>query len=213
MKKICLLAATIAAAATMQAQEIALTNGDFEAGVVHFPTGFDAPAADIPGWQNLDLPAHTWDSGVEGGAGIWWGTYNGGYSAFMKAGDGAFNLSDYTIQEGDAYVVSFVSKHWWQGESEWTVSLFYDDPANVIGTFAVTNTADWSEHSNAVAIAAIPASVGGKLGVSFMNSSSTADRFATLDAVTVTAIPEPSTVAMVIALCGAGLLFHRRKKS
>ena len=157
---------------------VTLSNGDFEQCTQeNYPTGFDSPY-DVPGWTDLSIA----DAGVENDA--WWGTYDN-YSAFMKAGDGAYHMSDYIIREGDEFVVGFVGKSW-DGSSEWTVTLFYDTPANVIGTYVQTVDGAWAPFRNTIPIPSTAASVGGTLGVSFVNTGS---GYANLDNVTLTAYP------------------------
>ncbi len=204
MKKLCFLAAILVAAANVQAQivQVPLPNPGFEEpGENSFPGGFEA-TPNVPGWFDLTPPT---DAGIEGPA-AWWGTYNGGFSAFMAPGNGAYNISEYTILAGEEYTVGFVSKSW-DGATEWTVSLFYDDPGNVIGTFSTGVNGTWTEYFSPSLIAATGESVGGTLGISFLN---TGNGFGNLDNVSVTVIPEPSTLSMIAVLSGVGLLVRRR---
>lgn len=162
---------------------IPLPNGDFELSTQeNYPTGFDSPY-DVPGWMDLTSS----DSGVENVA--WWGTYDN-YSAFMKAGDGAYLMSQYTIQNGDVFSVGFVGKSW-DASSEWTVTLFYDNPANVIGTYVQSVDGTWTEYSHG-AIQATAGSIGGTLGVSFVNTGS---GFANLDNVSLAVLGETPPAA------------------
>ncbi|MDQ8205675.1 LamG-like jellyroll fold domain-containing protein [Pelagicoccus sp. SDUM812003] len=162
--------------------EIYLENADFEAGVGSWPEfdGFDNPDHDVPGWTNYSIT----DAGVEAGN-AWWGTYEGSFSAFMAPGNAAYLLSEDTIEEGDEFELSFVAKTWSGGSSEWTATLFYDDPANVIGSYVITTTGDWTEYSST--LAATSESVGGKLGILFTN---TGDSFANIDDVAIRRIVE-----------------------
>lgn len=153
---------------------IPLPNGDLEESIrANFPTGFDSPD-DVPNWTDLSIV----DSGIEN-TGAWWGTYDG-YSAFMKAGDGAYLMSGHTIREGDEFVIGFAGKSW-DGSSEWTATLFHDDPANVIGTYVQSVYGNWITYRNPTPIPATAGSIGGTLGVSFVN---TGTGFANLDQVT-----------------------------
>ncbi|WP_016956614.1 LamG-like jellyroll fold domain-containing protein [Catenovulum agarivorans] len=157
---------------------VTLINGDFEAGIDtrwNF-TGFDSPA-DVPGWTDYGTNS---DSGVEP-SDAWWGTYQNSYSGFMQPGDaGAYLLSDYTIKAGDVFNIGFVGKSW-DGASQWSATLYFDTPANVIGTYVQDVNGSWLAYDTN--ITATAASVGGKLGVLFVNSGS---GFANIDNVAVT---------------------------
>jgi hypothetical protein len=170
---------------------IALENADFEAGVGSWPEfdGFDNPAHDVPGWTNYFTPMDS--AGVEAGN-AWWGTYNGSFSAFFFPGRGAYLKSQYTIKAGDTFDVGYVAKIWW-GPSKWTATLFYDNPANVIGSVSSDINGGWSNYSGR--IAATPQSVGGQLGILFVN---TGGDVATLDAVTLNLVlPETAPPLLV----------------
>ena len=208
MKRLCLVAAIMFAASLAQAAPItSFENLDFDAGVAHFPTGFDAPGADVPGWVNGGPIV---DSGVEGQE-AWWGPYED-FAAFMAAGDSAYNLSSYTIQAGDVFNVSWYSQHWnWEGPAAWTATLFYDDPANVIGSFTqspLPNHTEWALFTSP-SIAATPASVGGTLGILLSNTGA-AGTHAQVDEIVVNLVPEPATIGMV-GVCGAFLVTLRRR--
>ncbi len=209
MNKLLLLAAATLAVSSVQAQSIVpLTNGDFDDGVANFPDGFDADP-DIPGWSDLTVIT---DSGVEG-PGAWWNPYEG-HAAFLKKAEGAFNLSTYTIQAGDTFDVSFFGKTW-DASSHVTVTLFYDDPANVIGSFSTGLTPTWTQYSTSTAIDAIAGSVGGLLGISILNTATdSGNRFANFDEVQVSvtsAIPEPSSFAALAGLVGLAFAASRRR--
>ena len=156
---------------TFTAFDIYLFNGDFDEctdsihnGKSNENGGFDDSAYDVPGWMNGSVVA---DSGVENGS--WWGTYDE-YSAFMASGDSAYIMSEYVVQEGDAYNVSFAAKGWTYGSAGGTitVTLFYDNPTNVIGSYTtpalpqVDTYEAWSSYNGDIAVT--PEAVGGTLG-------------------------------------------------
>jgi hypothetical protein len=210
MKRLCLASVIIFAASLAKAGPItSFVNLDFDAGVAHFPTGFDAPGADVPGWTNAN-GGNLVDSGVEG-PGAWWAPYEN-FAAFMKDGDSAFNMSTHTIQAGDIFSVSWFSQHWnWEGAAAWTATLFYDNPANVIGTFTQSplplHTA-WAQYTSPT-IAATPASVGGTLGILLGNTGAVGTH-AQVDEIVVSLVPEPATFGLA-GVCAAALLAFRRR--
>ena len=160
---------------------LAIDNADFDQSTKNCFEGFDNDGIyNVPGWQDLVAWNTAKDGGVEA-YGAWWGCYEE-YSAFLQNGLGMYITSDYEIQEGDEFVVSFMANTFNGGSCEWTVTLFYDDPTNVIGSAfvqAVTDT--WTEYTT-LAIAATNSSFGGKLGVLF---ESTGSNTAALDEVVV----------------------------
>lgn len=206
-KQLAIIAATVALAGTVNAQPVtSFQNLDFDAGVQNFPNGYDNPANDVPGWRDYTAIQ---DSGTEG-PNAWWGTYEN-YAAFMRTTEGAYNLSDYTIQAGDLFSADFFAKSWDgdQSQAQWTVSFFYDTPANIIGSYTTpTLTGTWTQYSTPTPIAATGASEGGKLGVIFLNSG--AANFASLDEVQVNVVPEPSVISL-FAVAGVGMLLNRRR--
>ena len=169
MKKVVVVVLMMAALATT-AQAVLINsfvNADFDSGIVTTGNGsfagFDAPAApEIIGWSNY-IDDH--DAGVEA-AGAWWlAGYANQNCAFVNPGGGATNESSYVIQDGDQFTASFIGDSWWNGATA-RVSLWYDNPANVIGSFdSVTNLWHYDPFSNATPIAATSASVGGTLGI------------------------------------------------
>jgi hypothetical protein len=208
MKKICFAAATLLAASSALAAPItSFNNLDFDAGVSNIG-GFDAPN-DVPGWTN-NTPVV--DSGVEG-PGAWWGPYDN-YAAFMASGDSAYTMSTHTIQAGEVFNISFHAMQWqWTGAGQWTASLFYDTPSNIIGSYTQGGLPDngtWTAFADPVGIAATPASVGGTLGILLQ---STGTGIAQIDEITVdVAIPEPVSSVMV-GVCGAALVLARRRSA
>ena len=206
MKRVLVLLMVAVLATVSQAVLIdSFVNADFDYGIVTTPgpfKGFDAPAApEIDGWVNYGTIN---DAGVEA-SGAWWIV---GYAyqncAFVNVGGGASNMSGYTIQDGDQFTASFIGDGW--GGTSARVSLWYDDPANVFGSFdTVMDAWFFAPHSNATLIDATQAAVGGTLGVTIENLG---DNYLGFDEMTVNVVPEPAT----LALLGLGGLLIRRKK-
>jgi hypothetical protein len=221
MKKMFVFAAFLAAVVVLMVAALATTaqavvidsfvNADFDSGAVTTPgpfKGFDAPAAtEIIGWTNWgDMR----DAGVEADTAWWLNGYANQNAAFINTGGGASNMSSYTIQAGDQFTASFISWHWWD-QGQMTVSLFYNDPANVIGSFVVNTTA-WSPttyNNEASPIAATPLSVGGTLGIL---CQSTGAGNAMLDEVVVNVVPEPATLTMLVLAGAFGFVYRRIRK-
>ena len=186
-------------------------NIDFDSDGVTTPgpfKGFDAPdAPEIVGWTNYPAGPLN-DAGIEG-PGAWWNPYETN-AGFMSTGDAAYTMSTYTIQSGDVYTISYYAMQWqWTGSGEWTATLFYDNPANVIGSYVQGGLPDngtWLPFSDATGIAATPASVGGTLGI-LMTSTGTG--IAQIDELTVDVVPEPAT--MLLLGLGSLALLRRRK--
>ncbi len=189
-------------------------NIDFDSDGVTTPgpfKGFDAPdAPEIDGWTNYPAGPLN-DTGVEAADVGWWlGGYGNQNAAFMSSGDAAYTMSTYTIQADDVFTISYLGARWdWTGDGQWTASLFYDDPANVFGTYVQDISSGWlSEdvwYTDATGIAATPASVGGTLGILITNTGTAISQ---IDEITVDVVPEPATMALM----GLGALFMLRKR-
>lgn len=218
MKKVLVLCMVAALATATQAADISalFTNLDFDSGAVTDGAlagfkGFDAPCTEIIGWTNYPAGLLN-DSGVEG-PGAWWlsEAYTSAYgnAGFMSSNDAAYNMSTYTIQSGDVFTISYMAGVWgWGGTGQWTATLFYNDPANVIGTYVQDITAwmaDGVWHSDSTGIAATPASVGGTLGILMRSTGTGVSQF---DEITINVVPEPAT----LSLLGLGVLALLRKR-
>jgi len=210
-KNLAVIASILSLAAAANAQtdiSSQFVNLDFNAGVANTgPLAFDNPASDVPGWVNGS--ATMIDSGVEG-PGAWWPHDNGNWAAFMRETDKAYNLGTYTIQAGDSFVVDFKAGCWWD-PALFTATLFYDNPANVIGTYTTPDTLPhwgYNEYTSDP-IAATPEAVGHQLGILFENTD-TGTGNGDLTEIKVSLVPEPATISLV-AVAGLGMLLGRRR--
>ena len=213
-KNITAIASILSLAAVASAQDISssFVNLNFDSTTQEaFPGGFDMSGKDVPGWQNLTTIT---DSGVQG-QGAWWNPYQG-YAAFAKSGEGAFDLSTYTIQAGDVFNVDVMAKSWQYGSpGQLTISLFYgsNPNQNLIGSFNTGNLPQsptetlWTSYGQN--IAATVGSVGQTLGISILSSGA---GYANFDPLSVTVVPEPTTMALM-ALGGSSLLLWRRRQA
>ena len=150
-------------------------NLDFdESTEAYFPNGFDVvDTYDIPGW--MDYGTIT-DAGIESD-GCWWGNYET-YSCFLAQDNGAYNMSSYTIQAGDAFIVSFWAKCWDNVTTcDLTATLFAGTApaANAIGSFTASaipygrDAASYVYFESTPIVSTVDAA-GQLLGVNIVNS-------------------------------------------
>lgn len=211
IRNLAALGCALSLAASTQAQLItSFVNADFDSGIVTTPgpfKGFDAPTApEISGWQNY---GSIFDAGVEA-SGAWWiAGYANQNCAFVNAGGGAFNLSSYVIQAGDVFDISVIADAWGSGQIK--VSLFYNDPANVFGSYTFTpNAWHFDTWATPAGITANAGSVGGTLGIIIENTGGANIVGFDEATVNVTSVPEPTAITMLAA--GIGMCTLRRRK-
>jgi len=239
MKKYCIMAAALFTVSALQAQVVPLVNADFNttdpvgttAQIRGFDNGIDqgdSSSVDTPGWHNVGVSYS--DSGTEMGGYNPTGTRN---MYLMYGDDAAYQTSGYAIGTGfgtdEGFDVSFSVGDIW----EWayvSVSLYYDNPANVIGTQTiyadVGGTGWWSTMSDVTLnFSSTVASQGGLLGIMFQNiggtgGGSTLDGFtggnpswAAIDDVSITVVPVPEPSTFALAGIGLAVLVCFRKRA
>jgi len=182
MKNVCVVIVAFYAAAVAQVAaalvSISLVNADFE-------NGAPGLGEEIPGWPGV---------GTTTSAGVAFGSaHSGDYSAILMSGTttserGIYQMTDYTIQEGDIFTLRFWSTITWDN-AEITAILFYgngnvDKPAYEMGSASNIPPGGWwsSTWTEFELTATAPLeSVGQKLGVHFVNTGAPLGSWVALD--------------------------------
>lgn len=158
---------------------------------------------DVPGWTNAGTVYS--DSGTTNESG---GAHTGSWAGKIgNNDDGVLQLTSHIVAVGDQFTLTFWVEDTWKASTGAAATLFYDTPANVIGTLSFGTTTDWVEHT--LTTTATAGSVGGTLGILFEGTSGT---FAKIDDVTlsVTQVPEPAS--LVMGLVGLTFVMARRRR-
>ena len=125
------------------------------------------PAVDIPGWSSDAVVA---DSGVETG----YSPTDGDWTAFLMSGDpSVWQLTNHTIAEGDVLELKVDARITWAATTM-QMALYYDDNGTrvPVASSDVALTDDMQEYVLSFSAGAVPESVGHKIGIEFVNSSS-----------------------------------------
>jgi len=140
-----------------------LKNFSFELPGTEKQTNFD----NVLGW-NTDGP--TADSGVETG----WTATDGEWTAYLMSGDpSVWQLTDHTIAEGDVLEMKVDARITWAATTLQMI-LYYDDNGTRVPAVSsdVALTDDMQEYILSFAANDVPESVGQKVGIEFINTSS-----------------------------------------
>jgi beta-galactosidase len=160
-------------AATCQAASITVENYNFEQPGQGKIKGWNGegsggtPAVDIPGWSS-DTAA--FDSGVETG----YNPTEGDYTAFLRSGDpSVWQLTDCNIVAGEVYELKVDARITW-GATSLKMILYYNNAGTRFpaSTTTVNLTDTMTEYSLTFSANDVPASIGKKLGIEFINVSS-----------------------------------------
>ncbi|MBP8305327.1 MAG: discoidin domain-containing protein, partial [Phycisphaerae bacterium] len=128
--------------------------------------GEDAGAPDVPGWKSDTNPS---DSGVETG----YTPTDGLWTAFLMNGDpSVWQVTDHVITAGDVYELKVDSRSTWAATTL-RMSLFYEQGGTrvVAATQDVTITGTMAEYTLSFSSADVPACVGKRLGIEFLNGT------------------------------------------
>ena len=138
----------------------AIENASFELPGTEKQSGFD----NVPGWST-DGPCA--DSGVETG----FTPTDGEWTAYLMGGDpSVWQLTERTINQGDVYELKVDARITWAAETL-AMSLYYE--ANGVRVPAATSEValadDMQEYTLTFAADDVPASIGRKIGMEFVN--------------------------------------------
>jgi len=121
----------------------------------------------VPGWNTDGPPA---DSGVETG----WTPTDGDWTAYLMGGDpSVWQLTDYTITEGDVFEVKVDARITWAATTL-QMTIYYDDNGTRVpaATSDVTLADDMQEYILSFSASDVPESAGHQIGIGFANASS-----------------------------------------
>jgi hypothetical protein len=158
---------------SVEPEDIAVENFSFELPGTEKIKGWNGegvagtPAVDIPGWSSDTVVA---DSGVETG----YTPTDGDWTAFLMSGDPlVWQLTDYTIAEGDVFELKVDARITWAATTL-RMTLYYDDNGARIpaAISEVTLIDQMQEYTLSLSAGDVPESVGKKVGIEFSNASS-----------------------------------------
>ncbi len=121
----------------------------------------------VPGWNTDGSPA---DSGVETG----YTPTDGDWTAYLMSGDpSVWQLTDYTITEGDVFEVKVDAGITWAATTL-QMTIYYDDNGTRVPavTSDITLADDMQEYTLSFSAGDIPESAGHQIGIEFANASS-----------------------------------------
>ncbi len=191
-------------------------NGGFESpavGVGDSKQGFDMSGKDILNWTNTTTTyagvggATYNDNGVDFNAG---GAHSGDQFAFFHGGEGgAYNLTNYIIQAGDQFSLT-----WWGRADTIAIRLFsssdgsYGTAATMTELLQAQSAGIYTQYTIPT-YTAVAGDVGKTIGVSVFNPL---PGYANVDdfVLTVTSVPEPSS-CLAFTLGGAAFIFRRSR--
>ncbi len=149
--------------AVIWAEPIEVENFSFELPNAGKQTGFD----NVPGWSTDGAVA---DSGVETG----YTPTDGDWTAFLDSADpSVWQLTDYTILQGDVFELKVDARITWAATTLLMV-LYYDDNGARVQAASneVTLTEEMQEYMLLFDSADAPSSIGHQIGIELINSTS-----------------------------------------